>query len=181
MHARKGDSFGYFGDGPGSSSQTWREAFLAFIDALLNDGESLDVQLQLTFTKLHELFRKHAAALDSITEPSLVHWDMWAGNIFVRPENGAYKVEGIIDWERALWGDPEIETAMCCKFYGQAFFDGYGRNLLTGDDAEIRQCMYRLYLWLIMMIEEKVRFEGAEHIPWVREQLDKDLNLLQSF
>ncbi len=181
MHACKGDTFGYFGDGPGNSSQTWREAFLAFIEALLNDGEALDVGLPLTYTQLHELFRKHTAVLDGITEPSLVHWDMWAGNIFILPENGTYKVEGIIDWERALWGDPEIETAVCCKFYGQAFFDGYGRNLLTGEDAEIRQCMYRLYLWLIMMIEEKVRFEGAAHIPWVREQLDNDLKLLQSF
>lgn len=181
MHAHKGHLFGYFGDGPGSSSQTWQEAFLAFIEALLNDGESLDVQLPLTYTKLQELFRKHVASLDAITEPSLIHWDMWAGNIFVLPENGTYKVEGIIDWERALWGDPEIETAMCGKFYGKAFFDGYGRNLLSGDDAKIRQCMYRLYLWLIMMIEEKVRFEGAAHISWVKVQLDNDLNLLQSF
>lgn len=181
MHAHKGGAFGYFGDGPGCCSQSWREAFLAFIDALLMDSETLQVQLPLDFSQLHNLFHKYAAALDAITEAALVHWDMWAGNIFVIAENGTYRVEGIIDWERALWGDPEIETAMCCKFYGQTFFEGYGRNLLAGDDAKIRQCMYRLYLWLIMLTEEKVRFEGAAHIPWVREQLDHDLKLLQSF
>ena len=181
MHAHKGDTFGYFGDGPGSGSQTWQAVFLAFIEALLNDSESLDVQLPVSFIQLHELFQKHAPALDAITKPSLVYWDMWAGNIFVRPENGTYKVEGIIDWVRALWGDPEIETAICCKFYGQACFDRYGRDLMAGDDANIRQCMYRLYLWLIMLTEEKVRFEGAAHIPWVREQFDHDLKLLQRF
>ena len=181
MHAQKGDAFGYFGDGPGCNSQSWRAAFLAFIDALLRDSESLEVQLPLDSSQLHDLFHKYAAVLEEIAEPSLVHWDMWAGNIFVIPENDTYRVEGIIDWERALWGDPEIETAMCCKFYGQTFFDGYGRDLLAGDDAKIRQCMYRLYLWLIMLTEEKVRFEGAAHIPWVREQLDYDLKLLRSF
>jgi fructosamine-3-kinase len=181
MHAQKGDAFGYFGDGPGCCSQSWREAFLAFIDALLRDGAALDVQLPLDFSQLHDLFHQFAATLEAITQPSLVHWDMWAGNIFVIPENGTYRVEGIIDWERALWGDPEIETAMCCKFYGRTFYEGYGRDLLAGDDAKIRQCMYRLYLWLIMLTEEKVRFVGAAHIPWVREQLDHDLKLLQSF
>jgi aminoglycoside phosphotransferase (APT) family kinase protein len=181
LHTHTGDSFGYFGDGPGSGSQIWRGAFLAFIDALLSDSEALGVQLPLGISHLHDLLHKYAAALDEILEPSLVHWDMWAGNIFVIPENDIYRVEGIIDWERALWGDPEIETAICCKFYGNTFFDGYGRDLLVGDDAKIRQCMYRLYLWLIMLTEEKVRFEGAAHIPWVREQLDYDLKLLQSF
>ena len=181
MHTHFGDAFGYFGDGPGSGSQNWRGAFLAFIDALLRDSEALEVQLLLDFSQLHDLFHKYAEALEEITEPSLVHWDMWAGNIFVIPENDRYRVEGIIDWERALWGDPEIETAICCKFYGQSFFDGYGRDMLDGDDAKIRQCMYRLYLWLIMLTEEKVRFEGAAHIPWVREQLDHDLKLLQIF
>jgi len=39
-------------------------------------------------------------------------------------ENVSYRVEGIIDWERALWEDLEIETAMCYKFYGQTFFIG---------------------------------------------------------
>jgi len=181
MHALKGDRFGYFGDGPGSDSRTWREAFLAFVIALLVDGESLGVKLPLAYAQLHDLFQVHAGALDIISEPSLVHWDMWAGNIFVLQKNNTYKVEGIIDWERAFWGDPESETAMCCKFYGQAFFDGYGQDLISGKNALIRQCMYRLYLWLVMMIEEKVRFEGAEHIPWVRDQLERDLQLLQSY
>jgi fructosamine-3-kinase len=181
MHTHMGNAFGYFGDGPGSSCQNWQGAFLAFTDALLADSEALDVQLPLSISQFHNLFHKNAEALETITEPSLVHWDMWAGNIFVIPENDTFRVEGIIDWERALWGDPEIETAMCCKFYGQTFFEGYGRDLLAGDEAKTRQCMYRLYLWLIMLTEEKVRFEGAAHIPWVREQLDHDLKLLQSF
>ena len=36
---------------------------------------------------------------DKVTQPTLVHWDMWEGNIFVK----AGHVVGVIDWERALW------------------------------------------------------------------------------
>jgi aminoglycoside phosphotransferase (APT) family kinase protein len=178
MHTLKNDTFGYFGDGPGHGLKTWREAFLAIVFTLLADGESLGADVYLPYPEMRELFRQHAATLDEIREPSLVHWDMWQGNIFVDRCEGEYFVEGIIDWERAFWGDPEAETAMCCKFYGPAFFEGYGRNLLAGDSAVIRQYMYRMFLWLIMIIEEKVRFEGADHIPWVREQLKTDSDFL---
>jgi fructosamine-3-kinase len=153
---------------------------MAMIFTLLADGESLGADIQIPYTEIRALLAQHAAALDEIKEASLVHWDMWHGNIFVGQRDGEYYVEGIIDWERALWGDPEIETAMCSKFYGPAFFAGYGRNLLESEKAVVRQCMYRLYLWLVMIIEEKVRFEGAEHIPWVREQLKTDLDFLLS-
>lgn len=30
-----------------------------------------------------------------------VHWDMWEGNIFIKDGH----ISGIIDWERALWGE----------------------------------------------------------------------------
>lgn len=179
-----GPSFGYFGDGPGAGTTTWRAAFLAMVEALLRDGEALDAHLPRSWDDLRTLFERYAPALDVISQPSLVHWDLWAGNVFVKPQNGAYAVEGIIDWERALWGDPDMETAVACGFYGPAFYEGYGQARV--DDAPeaaspvaVRQSLYRLYLWLIMEIEAKVRFEDADHLPWVHEQLRKELAWLE--
>jgi aminoglycoside phosphotransferase (APT) family kinase protein len=179
-----GPSFGYAGGGPGAGATTWRAAFLAMVEALLRDGEALGAQLDRTWDDLRALFERHAPALDAIAQPSLVHWDLWAGNVFVKPQNGAYTVEGLIDWERALWGDPDMETAVACGFYGPAFYEGYGHARVedapgSARPVAVRQSLYRLYLWLIMVIEAKVRFEDADHLPWAREQLRKELAWLE--
>jgi hypothetical protein len=41
--------------------------------------------------------------------------------------------------------------------------------------------MYRLYLWLVMVIEARVRFEQAEHLEWTRANLEKDLQTLRNY
>lgn len=167
--------YGYFGDAPGAGIAVWRDAFLDMMEALLQDGEALGAVVPLSWQDLRSLIHDRASVLDSIERPSLVHWDIWPGNVFVKPQNGAYVVEGIIDWERAFWGDPDMETAVVCGFYSPAFYEGYGKQLAEGGPDAVRQSLYRLYLWLVMVIEAKVRFEDAEHLPWAREQLRKEL------
>jgi hypothetical protein len=41
--------------------------------------------------------------------------------------------------------------------------------------------MYGLYLFLVMVIEARIRFETAEHLGWVREQLSLELQRLSQF
>ena len=77
--------------------------------------------------------------------------------------------------ERPSW----LLCLLCCSFYGLAFFSGYERELTPGQDADVRRCLYWRYLWSIMLIEDKVRFGGADHIPWVRDQFVKDLDWLR--
>ena len=174
----KGESFGYFGDGIAHSSSTWREAFSTILETMLSDGESLGVVLPISYADLRAILRAHAASLDEITQPCFVHWDLWAGNVFIKPDNGRYVFEGIIDWERALWGDPDFETAVACRFYGPAFYQGYGKPLAERGPEAARQSLYRLFLWLVLLIEAKVRYEDAAHLPWARDQLLKELDFI---
>jgi aminoglycoside phosphotransferase (APT) family kinase protein len=176
----KGEYFGYFGDGPGHGSPSWREAFIAIMEAMLDDGETLEAALPVSYDQIREQLHRHADALDEIREPSFVHWDLWQGNVFVKPENSKYVIEGIIDWERALWGDPDIETAVACRFYGPTFFEGYGKQLATEGPAAIRQSLYRIYLWLALLIEIKVRDYEPDYLPWPRAEIQKDVAFLQS-
>ena len=141
------------------------------MEALLRDGEALDVDLPVSYADLRAILQGHAASLDEITQPCFVHWDLWAGNVFVKSENGRYVIEGIIDWERALWGDPDFETAVAGRFYGPSFYKGYGKQLAELGPEAARQSLYRLFLWLVLLIEARVRYEDAAHLPWVREQL----------
>ncbi len=87
-------------------------------------------------------------------------------------------IEGVIDWERAYWGDPESESPMAVGFYSPAFYEGYGKPLSGGPEAARRRQLYALYLFLVMEIEAKVRFEEAEHLVWVRAELAKLLTEL---
>ena len=176
----KGSHFGYFGEGPGYNSTSWRAAFVAMMAALLGDGEALEAELPVSYDLIREQLHQHAAALDEIKVSSFVHWDLWAGNVFVKPQDGEYVIEGIIDWERALWGDPDFETSVAGRFYGPTFFDGYGKELASEGPEAIRQSLYRIYLWLVLLIEIKVRDYEPDYLPWPRAEIQKDVAFLQS-
>lgn len=143
---------------------TWREAFGYLMESLEADAVDLDVLLPTEAFKLGEPF---LAGLDDVREPVLVHWDMWDGNVFVEPSS--LEVTGVIDFERALWGDPLMEGNF---LYAQpGFFDGYGCDLRAG--AEGRRFLYDLYLMLVMVVESKFRGFTSEHEAWPRGELDK--------
>jgi hypothetical protein len=101
--------------------------------------------------------------------------------VFILKQGDRYAIEGITDWERAFWGAPDAEMPMVLEPADDPFFIGYGRPLLDGRAAAIRHCMYRPYLWLVMVIEAKVRFEHASHVQWSRRRLMDDLAVLMSF
>jgi aminoglycoside phosphotransferase (APT) family kinase protein len=70
--------------------------------------------------------------------------DVWAQNILV---DDAGALTGLIDWDRALWGDPEIEFAVLdyCGISHSPFWEGYGAEREQSTDAGIRQRFYLLY------------------------------------
>ena len=175
----KGKHFGYFDGGLAAGSTSWREAFVIFLETLLEDGENLGAELPTPYDEIRTLIDHNVAPLDEITQPSLVHWDLWAGNIFVKPHNGKYVIEGLIDWERAFWGDPEAETPLAGRFYGDPFYAGYGQPLAEQGPAAIRQSLYRLYLWLVLLIEIKVRDYAPDYLPWARENFEKEIVFLR--
>ena len=56
-------------------------------------------------------------------------------------------VTGLIDWERSLYGDPEIEFALLDSWgiSKPAFWEGYGGEPDMSAEARIRQAFYLLY------------------------------------
>ena len=70
--------------------------------------------------------------------------DVWAQNILV-DEGG--RLTGLVDWDRALWGDPEIEFAVLdyCDVSTPAFWQGYGRARDPSEPAQVRRLFYLLY------------------------------------
>lgn len=92
-----------------------------------------------------------AARLDRyLTEPahpSLLHGDIWTGNVIARDG----RIAALID-PALYWGHPEIELAFITMFntFGPRFFDRYReRCALDPDFFDIRRDLYLIYPLLV--------------------------------
>jgi fructosamine-3-kinase len=70
--------------------------------------------------------------------------DIWSQNILIDNKGN---ITGIVDWDRALWGDPEIEFAVLdyCGFNNAAFWEGYGKQPEQSKENRVRMIFYHLY------------------------------------
>lgn len=161
VHNIHADRYGYLGaHRPMEPQSTWPDAFALMWRKLLEDVERsghYTAKERDWFVKLHE---QHAEAFDRPVASSLLHMDVWAQNILV--ENG--RLTGLIDWDRALWGDSEIEFAVLdyCGISQPAFWEGYGRVRDESEAAQIRRAFYLLYeLQKYIVIEQGRRGNAA--------------------
>ncbi|XEC94378.1 phosphotransferase family protein [Paenibacillus tarimensis] len=162
----KGSRFGLYAfESPHDGS--WREAFRWLIGGVLEDGREAGVVLPAQYEEFEREIDQRLPALDGVSEPSLVHWDLWAGNVFVL----GGEITGLIDFERALWGDPLIEHYFSHFGNSTSFEQGYGISTME-EDARIRRCLYDLYLDLILAIECSFRqYEDRNHVEWAARNL----------
>lgn len=157
---------------------SWRQTFTSLTEDVLADGEPRHVDLGWSYDLVHTVLDEHAAGLDEVTQPRFVEWDLWDGNVMVRDS----QIVGILDHERAFYGDPLIEhgfNGTQLPTFGDpaAFLRGYGRTELNADERERRR-LYCLHLTLIMIIETAYR-EVADLQPyeWARQQLSETMAL----
>jgi aminoglycoside phosphotransferase (APT) family kinase protein len=98
------------------------------LDDVLADGAALDIPLPMPYSALRQRLRTWSHVLTDVTTPRLVHWDLWDGNIFIDP--ASKQITGIIDFERALWGDPLMEFQFRTLAAPPDFAAGYRRPML---------------------------------------------------
>lgn len=90
------------------------------------------------------LLERHFHHFERPVTSRLLHMDIWSQNILVESDAS---VTGIVDFDRALWGDREIEFAVLdyCGISEPAFWQGYGAKRDTSQSARVRQAFYLLY------------------------------------
>jgi aminoglycoside phosphotransferase (APT) family kinase protein len=191
LHTVHGPAFGYPLRGSRSWQPTWRAAFCAMVDDLLADALRLESKLPMPAARIGELIHHNADALDTVEHPALVHFDLWDGNVFVSAEGsasaGGWRVTGLIDGERALFGDPVAELVSLTLLRDPAdrpeVLAGYaaagGAPIeLTDEGVRRRLALYTSYLYLIMGIEGVTRGFDAAHDEfrrWVLSLLQAQL------
>jgi aminoglycoside phosphotransferase (APT) family kinase protein len=135
-----------------------------------------------------ERFARRAYLLDAVQRPALVHFDLWDGNVFIRQSGDGWRLTGLIDGERALYGDPYAEFVSIALFRDirqlPEILDGYaeatGEPVVFTDEVRLRIAMYRCYLYLIMVTEGPTRgFDPVVHDRVRRRTLDLLAGLLE--
>lgn len=164
----RGERFGLYA-AEEEASASWRESFHRLLLGILADGESEGAQLPAAYDTVRSEVALRLGVLDEVTDPRLLHWDLWDGNVFIK--DGA--VEGIIDFERALWGDPLMEHYFSHFNGSPSFLEGYGMGELT-PQQRVRRALYDLYLDLILQIECSFRqYEDLNHLKWAAENMEQ--------
>jgi aminoglycoside phosphotransferase (APT) family kinase protein len=145
MHAITAEQYGYLGaHHPMVPQPSWMEAFRAMWNALLDDVYRAGGYTAEEVGTMRNLLNAYQALFERPVEASLLHMDVWSQNILV-DERGT--VTGLVDMDRALWGDPEIEYAVLdyCGISEPAFWKGYGQQRDFSQAAQVRQRFYLLY------------------------------------
>lgn len=160
IHSIRGSWFGYLKEDAHYRYDTWYEAFYGMMDDILEDGRRDGHELP--GEEIRAVVRRCRKALEKVKEPRLVDYDIWAGNIFVKPSGDGLTISGIIDFERSFYGDPYADFTSAMELFQDVekepeFEEGYrtvsGGAILVGEEERIRMDLYRLYMAVIMCVE----------------------------
>lgn len=154
----------------------WSDAFMLMVDDILLDGLEQNVQLPLEYDQIRDVIISRLSVMDPVDKPCLVHWDLHDGNVIINDG----KITGIIDCDRALWGDPLIEFYFSKFPERENFFKGYGPSLIDTKEGKCRRVLYNIYLDLVMVVESYYRKYTKEHMNWTYNLLQKEIDVLNN-
>lgn len=145
LHAITGNKHGYIGPHkPMIPQDTWRKAFCIMWEKLVKDCRDCGGYSKEQAEFVLSVFQKLTDVIPDNISASLMHMDIWSTNILTDRKGN---ITGLIDFDRACWGDPELDLAIAqyCGLLKSSFCDGYGVNTNQVFESEIRQKLYMLY------------------------------------
>lgn len=109
IHSVRGEHFGNRILSPSFSS--WSQSVVAWLTHIIHDLE--DAQLDAAdIRNILDIAQAHQESLDEITQPQLLHGDLWTVNILVKRDEGSPRIVAVLDSDRASWGDPLADWTM---------------------------------------------------------------------
>lgn len=164
IHAVNGRSFGQ--PAPMPSYQTWSESVIAIAEGMWQDLRTLKLD-ESGVAAYIDLLQQGRAFLDEIGVPSLLHGDLWPKNVLIDRTGSTPRITGLLDAERAMWGDPQAEWIYYFLEIPESYWQGNGR-FPTTPAAQFRRHAYQ-GLYDIQIFLEAWRFAYAD--DFFRQQL----------
>lgn len=129
INSIQNNKFGYYGQKE-KQNENWYITFKEMIMDTYSDAKYKDIIIPISQEEILILLEKDKNIFENVHTPKLVHWDIWAGNVFVKNN----RIEGIIDFERCLWADELMEVGFRTYGYKKAFYKGYGIDKLSDEE-----------------------------------------------
>lgn len=141
---------------PSQSFQSWSSYYIQLVENRLKDAQRFgfsDSEIMLFLC----LIKKCKLWLDEISIAKLCHGDLWPNNILLNQAERGWEITGILDIERAYWGDPLAEWTFSTFDYPESFWNTYGEREMDFG-AKVRSLIYKGDS-LIISILESIRFQ----------------------
>ncbi len=152
LHMTTGEWFGYAY--PGFHSR-WRDVILERFSRISQSMEAHQINIP-AFETIFKQVQAHPEIFDDIILPRLLHGDLWTFNLLVTRGENRPAISGVLDTERAWWGDPMADWLMFLFSIRReeptwqdritAFSEGYGppdNEPTTPMAAQVRQEIYK--------------------------------------
>ena len=169
MHSVKGEKFGYRQN---TLHDNWHSALQGMVKDLIKDCARLGKKTKRGQRLLYYV----GTYKDTLkkAECSLINFDIWPANIFVKAENDDITLSWI-DPERCMWGDRAADF-VCLDFMNmdlekkQAVIADYNEAsdnaFKITDDEKVRFAIMLGYLGLIMEVEKYARYSVFNFGYW---------------
>ena len=138
IHQLENDQFGF--PQPRMQHQYWGDAMIEWIAGMVKDLEKYRINCEGA-KELLEKVTIGRCYLDDVTTPTLVHGDLWPKNILVQRSEGQVEISGVLDAERAFWGEPAAEWIFSFLDIPVSFWHRYG-TLSEDTSAAFRTLVY---------------------------------------
>lgn len=151
MHDITADRFGRCADVKnGGGFKKWSDCLRNEIIQWESVARPVKLLPEDTFARIRKLMEKAVPVLDEITVPHLVHADFWLGNVLITRQSGQPEFAAVIDADKAVWGDPELEFSNIGWTKREpSFWEGYRKTLSDEPAALIRRTVYRM-IWNLL-------------------------------
>lgn len=160
FHSIEGEKFGY--PHPFSAYRKWSEFIRANVKGMVQDAHRLNIYCE-EIDIYCNLLPSFTHTLDTIIQPKLLHGDLWPRNVIFDGQGDDIQIKAVFDAERAFWGDPLSDWVLILYGVPEAFWKGYGEDLLSTSALPLIKLYQGMYF--ILNILEAARFGESDDVP----------------